>query len=245
MNTVRLHVLSSAYRTHSRKARIESVTLEGEAEMELMNKEDYIETLYQADAHLEQVKLAIRNSQMPEISIAPGYGRLLTLLVSMSGARRVLEIGALGGYSGLCLARGLPRDGKLISLEINPQFAEMAKHHLSQAGFGDIVEYRIGEALALLRELVAQQVTFDFVFIDADKVNYPNYLELAIQLASPGTIIVGDNTFMHGQTMDSGQQKASVQAMRKFNEGIASDPRLDSTILPAYDGLAIARVRGL
>lgn len=212
--------------------------------MEPMNKEDYIETLYEPDALLDQVKWMIRTRQMPEISIAPSYGRLLTLLVSMSGARRVLEIGALGGYSGICLARGLPRDGKLVSLELNPQFAEVAKLHLTQAGFGDIVEYRIGEALIHLRELVAQQASFDLVFIDADKVNYPNYLELALQLAIPGTIIVGDNTFMHGQTMDNRQQKASVQAMRRFNESLASDPRLDSTILPAYDGLAIARVKG-
>lgn len=211
--------------------------------MELKSKENYIETLYPLDFSLLQVKETIRQNNMPEISVAPGYGRLLTVLVKMSGATRVLEIGALGGYSGICLARGLTDEGKLVSLEINPQFAEVAKHNLLQAGFGEIVEYRIGEAMTHLQELIQRGATFDFVFIDADKVNYPHYLDMALQLARPGTIIVGDNTFMNGQTLDPEEQKASVQAMRTFNERIATDPRLDSTILPAYDGLAIARVK--
>ncbi len=211
--------------------------------MEPLSPESYIETLFVLDTQLEQVKDAIRLHRMPEISVAAGYGRLLTMLVKISGAKHVLEIGALGGYSGLCLARGLQADGKLTSLERNEQFALIAEHHLMQAGFGEQVEYRIGEALIHLRELVAMKARFDLVFIDADKVNYPNYLEMSLQLANPGTIIIGDNTFMHGKTMNPQENKAAVLAMREFNQRIATDPRLDSTLLPAYDGLAIARVK--
>lgn len=211
--------------------------------METITAESYMEGLYAEDPVLERVKEVIRTHNMPEISIAPGYGRLLTMLVTMIGAKKVLEIGALGGYSGICLARGLKAGGKLVSLELKQDFADVAKQNVADAGLGELVEYRIGEALVHLNELVAQGERFDFFFIDADKVNYPNYLELAIQLANPGAIIAGDNTLMRGKVIDASQTKASVQAMRSFNKLIAADPRLESTILPAYDGLALARVK--
>ncbi|MGQ7889430.1 O-methyltransferase [Paenibacillus sp. WC2504] len=211
--------------------------------METLTAESYMEGLYADDPVLERVKEVIRTNNMPEISIAPGYGRLLTMLVTMIGAKKVLEIGALGGYSGICLARGLQEGGKLISLELKQEFADVAKQNVADAGLGQFVEYRIGEALTHLNELLAQGERFDFFFIDADKVNYPNYLELAIQLANPGAIIAGDNTLMRGKVVDAGQTKASVKAMRSFNKLIAEDPRLESTILPAYDGLALARVK--
>lgn len=211
--------------------------------METTTAETYMEGLYEEDAVLERVKEVIRTHNMPEISIAPGYGRLLTMLVTMIGATKVLEIGALGGYSGICLARGLKEGGKLISLELKQDFADVAKQNLTGAGLGGLVEYRIGEALIHLNELLEQGERFDFFFIDADKVNYPNYLELAIKLANPGAIIAGDNTLMRGKVVDANQTKASVQAMRTFNQLIATDPRLESTILPAYDGLALARVK--
>jgi caffeoyl-CoA O-methyltransferase len=211
--------------------------------METITAESYMEGLYEEDAVLARVKEVIIVHNMPEISIAPGYGRLLTMLVTMIGAKRVLEIGALGGYSGICLARGLQEGGKLISLELKQDFADVAKQNVTDAGLGEFVEYRIGEALTHLNELLEQGERFDFFFIDADKVNYPNYLELAIQLANPGAIIAGDNTLMRGKVVDEKQTKASVQAMRTFNQRIATDARLESTILPAYDGLALARVK--
>ncbi|GGI45519.1 O-methyltransferase [Paenibacillus marchantiophytorum] len=211
--------------------------------MEIVTPESYSEGLYEEDAVLERVKAVIRNKNMPEISIAPGYGRLLTMLVSMIGAKKVLEIGALGGYSGICLARGLKEGGKLVSLELKQEFADVAKQNVDDAGLGHYVEYRIGEALVHLKSSLEQGERFDFFFIDADKVNYPNYLELAIQLANPGAVIAGDNTLMRGKVIDAAQTKASVQAIRKFNETIARDPRLESTVLPAYDGLALARVK--
>lgn len=206
--------------------------------------DQYVESLYAADEDLERATKGIRENGMPEISISPGYGRLLTLMVKMSGAKRVLEIGALGGYSGICLTRGLNADGKLTSLELKQEYANVAHKHLKAAGQGDKVEYRIGEALANLHNLGNEGQKFDFYFIDADKDNYPNYLEWAIKLANPGAIICGDNALMHGRTMDPSENSPSVVAMRKFNEQMASDPRLESTLLPAYDGLAIARVKG-
>lgn len=161
----------------------------------MQNQEEYSEQLYTEDELLLQVKAAIAAGGMPEVSIAPGYGRLLTMLVTLSRSANLLEIGALGGYSGICLCRGMTQEGRLTSLELKAEYAEMAQGHLQQAGFGDRVEYRIGPALDSLKLLEAQGNRYDFFFIDADKENYPNYLEYAIRLASPGAIIAGDNIF--------------------------------------------------
>lgn len=206
-------------------------------------QEAYIESLFPADPELEQVRESLKEHGVHDISVAPGYGRLLTLLVRASGARHIVEIGALGGYSGICLARGLPEDGKLISLELRQDFADLARSNLERAGLGGKVEYRVGEALAHLRQLEQEGVRFDFFFIDADKGNYVNYLELAIRLGNPGAIIAGDNTFLRGRTLDPEDNGNSARKIRRFNELIATHPRLESTILPAYDGLALARVK--
>jgi caffeoyl-CoA O-methyltransferase len=208
-----------------------------------MNSEQYVESLIQNDPILEKVKEGIRQEGMPEISIAPGYGQLLTLLVRMTRAKRILEIGALGGYSGICLARGLSEGGKLISLDLNAQFAAVAERHLVMAQLGHLVEYRIGDASASLQRLEDEGAKFDFVFIDADKGGYPHYLEKVITMATPGAVIIGDNTLMHGKSMDPNANSPSVVAMRQFNEQMTSDTRLEGMIIPAYDGLAIARVR--
>ncbi|MFD2613294.1 O-methyltransferase [Paenibacillus gansuensis] len=208
-----------------------------------LSPEDYVESVYKPDEELERTAQGIRDLGMPEISIAPGYGRLLTMLVKMTGSKRVLEIGALGGYSGICLARGLGEGGKLVSLELLQPYADAAQANLDAAGLGDKVEYRVGEALPSLEQLEKEGARFDFFFIDADKENYPNYLEWAIKLSNPGAVIAGDNVLLRGRTTDPGKQGPSVQAMRLFNERMAQDPRLDSTILPAYDGLALARVK--
>jgi len=205
--------------------------------------EQYMDSLFAEDEVLERVMEGTRNAEMPEISIAPGYGRLLTILVKTSRAQRILEIGALGGYSGICLARGLDDEGKLISLELKPEFAEVAKRHVTEAGFGHQVEYHIGDAMESLAKLEAEGQRFDFFFIDADKGNYLNYLEYAIRLANPGALIVGDNTLLRGRTTDLTRNGPAVQVVRQFNERIAQDPRLMSTMLPAYDGLAIAMVK--
>lgn len=208
-----------------------------------LTPEQYLEALFETDETLDRVKEGIRANNMPEISIAAGYGRLLTMLVRISGARDVLEIGALGGYSGICLARGLPQDGKLVSLELKQDYADLARKHVREAGFEGKVEYRIGEALDSLKALDAEGRRFDMFFIDADKGNYPNYLEWAIKLARPGALILGDNLLMRGKAMNSEEKGNAVTKMRQFTEAMARDPRLEGVLLPAYDGLAIARVR--
>lgn len=207
------------------------------------NQEEYSEQLYIEDELLLKVKQAIIDNHMPEVSIAPGYGRLLTMLVRMSRSASILEIGALGGYSGICLCRGLDSGGRLTSLELKAEYAELAQRHLHEAGFGEAVEYKLGPALDSLEQLAAEGRRFDFFFIDADKENYPNYLEYAIRLASPGAIIAGDNIFLRGRTLNPEKKGPAVQAIRRFNEMIASDERLMTTLLPAYDGLALAIVK--
>lgn len=129
--------------------------------MTQLSAEEYVESLLTRDEQLEQVKEGIRSRSMPEISIAPGYGKLLTLLVKMTGAQRILEIGALGGYSGICLTRGLGDQGKLISLELKQEYADVAQQHLNEAGLGDKVEYRVGEALHHLQQLADEGQKFD------------------------------------------------------------------------------------
>jgi caffeoyl-CoA O-methyltransferase len=203
----------------------------------------YIEALYKLDEELENVIRSIDQHDMPQISIAPGYGRLLTLLVKMAKPKRILEIGALGGYSGICLARGLEDDGALVSLELKNEFAEAARTNLKAVGLGNKVEYRIGDAKETLKRMIEEGEKYDFFFIDADKSGYPYYLEAAIALSRPGAVIVGDNTLQNGRVLNTEEQSTSVRAMREFNQRIAEDARLDSTILPAYDGLAVARVK--
>lgn len=209
----------------------------------MLTPEQYGDELYAKDEVLERVTKSILDSGLKDVSIAPGYGRLLTLLVKLAGAKKVLEIGALGGYSGICLARGLPAGGRLVSLELKEENAGLARRNLEGAGFGGLAEYRVGPALDSLHTLEARGERFDFFFIDADKENYPAYLEYTINLANPGALIAGDNILLRGRTLDENKNGPSVQAMRRFNEMIARDERLISTLLPAYDGLALAMVK--
>lgn len=205
--------------------------------------EQYIDNLYDQDVDLQRVLDSIQAHDMPQISVPAGYGRMLTILVKMSHAKRVLEIGALGGYSGICLARGLGDDGTLLSLELKSEYADVARANLQSAGLGDKVSYQIGDAKQSLQQLIEAGEQFDFFFIDADKGAYPFYLQSALQLAVPGAIIVADNILQRGRVKDEQVTSPSVQAIREFNRLLTSDPRLDSTILPAYDGIAIARVK--
>ncbi|MBB6636073.1 O-methyltransferase [Cohnella thailandensis] len=209
-----------------------------------MTPEAYFDSLYEQDAELAKIERTIRDHDMPEISVEPGYGRLLTLLVGATGARSLLEIGALGGYSGVCLARGLPEgEGRLTSLELKPDFAKLASANLAAAGFGDRSETIVGAAADSLAKLEAEGRRFDFFFIDADKENYPVYLEYAIRLANPRAVIAADNTLLRGRTLNPSKQGPAVVAIREFNRIIATDPRLTSAHLPSYDGLALAMVK--
>ncbi|WP_257349248.1 O-methyltransferase [Pseudalkalibacillus decolorationis] len=210
-----------------------------------MELEQYIQSVFigkdALDDHAKITK-AIEDRGMPTISVAPETGKLLTLLVKMTGAKKLLEIGALGGYSGICLLRGTGKAGHLTSLELVESYADAAREHVHQAGFNNQVSYKIGPALASLQALVSEKECYDFFFIDADKDNYVNYLDLCIQLANSGAIICGDNTLWDMQVLDSKFQDTNTKGIRSFNEAISSHPRLESILIPIGDGLTIARL---
>ena len=206
---------------------------------------EYIDSVfYQPNALLEEVLTSIEENGMRPISVSPSSGKLLTMLVSISGAKSVLEIGALGGYSGICLARGFGKEGKLISLELEESYAKLANSNLAKAGFGDQVSYMTGLALQSLEKLAADNNRFDFFFIDADKENYENYLEACLQLAEPGALIISDNVLAGGTVVDyTAEPRRNTEIMKKYNETVARDPRLESLLLPVGDGLTLSKVK--
>ncbi|EON71894.1 O-methyltransferase [Lysinibacillus sphaericus] len=205
----------------------------------------YIDSLfYNQDTLLEEVISSIEANEMPSISVSPSSGKLLTMLTSISGARNVLEIGALGGYSGICLARGFGSEGQLTSLELEEKYAKLAHNNLSKAGFGNQVLYLTGPALQSLEKLAEENKRFDFFFIDADKDNYENYLNYCIRLANSGALIVTDNVLANGSVADSKAiSKRYTETMKKFNEIVANHPQLESVIVPIGDGMTLSKVK--
>ena len=205
----------------------------------------YIDAVFtKQDALLEEVIASIEENGMPAISVSPSSGKLLTMLTTISGAENVLEIGALGGYSGICLARGLGSEGKLTSLELEERYATLASNNLTKAGFGNQVSYMTGAALQSLEKLVDENQRFDFFFIDADKENYENYLDYCIRLADSGAVIVTDNVLAGGSVVDQGAKpKRYTELMKTFNETVANHPQLESLLIPIGDGLTISRVK--
>lgn len=205
----------------------------------------YINSLFHhQDPVLEEVLSSIQENGMRNISVSPAAGKLLTMLVSISGAMNVLEIGALGGYSGICLAKGFENEGKLTSLELDENYAKLAYRNLEKAGFGEQVTYITGPAQQSLEKLVEEHKQFDFFFIDADKENYENYLELCIKLAVPNALIVMDNVLAGGSVADEeSPPKRYTEFMRKFNEIVAIHPQLESTLIPIGDGITVAKVK--
>lgn len=200
------------------------------------------------DAALDASIIANASGGLPAIDITASQGKLLQMLARLAGARRILEIGTLGGYSTIWLARALPADGRLITLEFDPSHAAVAKSNIERAGLAHIVDVRIGAALDWLAVIASQnEGPFDFFFIDADKVNNPNYLEWAISLSRKGSVIVVDNVVREGALGDAGSKDEAVIASRKVVAAIGSDPRLEGTVLQTvgtkgYDGFAVAIV---
>ena len=201
----------------------------------------------------DALEAALRDSdaaELPQIAITPLQGKFLQLLAQIQGARTILEIGTLGGYSTIWLARALPEDGRLISLEYNPKHAEVAARNLARAGLERIVEVRIGPALESLPKLADENPPpFDLVFIDADKVNNPNYVEWALRLTSAGSLIVVDNVVRGGRVADADSKAPDVLGSRAAVELIGSHPRLSGTAIQTvgskgHDGFALARVLG-
>ena len=176
---------------------------------------------------------------LPAISVKPDEGRFLQLLVRICGAAKAVEIGTLGGYSGIWIARGLPPGGKLVTLEKEPYHAEIAREHFKRAGVENQVEIRVGDAHKLLGE-ISGEGPVDFVFIDAEKPGYETYFEWAIEHVRMGGVIAAHNAFRSGSVLDEDATDESTQAIKAFNRRIAAEPRVMSTIYPAGDGTLIA-----
>lgn len=209
------------------------------------------DTLIPADPVLEAALTASTNAGLPAIAVAPNQGKWLMILAQAIGARSILEMGSLGGYSTIWLARALPADGRLVTLEADPKHAEVAQANIAHAGLADKVELRLGKALDMLPELAAEgHGPFDFIFIDADKGNYPGYLEWALKLSRPGTLIIGDNVVRDGAVIDAANTDPSIQGVRRMNEIIAAEPRLNATAIQTvgskgHDGFMMAIVTDL
>jgi predicted O-methyltransferase YrrM len=183
--------------------------------------------------------------KLPPIAVAPNQGKLLELLARIQGARRILEIGTLGGYSTIWLARALPSDGQLVTLELEPLHAEVARKNIDGAGLGPLVDIRVGPAATSLQDLIDQAADpFDFIFIDANKDGYPNYLELSLALSRPGTVIVADNVVRGGEVANTKSTDELVKGVREFLEMAAANDRIDATAVQTvgskgYDGFAL------
>jgi predicted O-methyltransferase YrrM len=209
----------------------------------------YIDDLFAPEDEVLTAALKeARKAGLPEIQVSAGQGKFVYLLAKVVGARRILEIGTLGGYSTIWLARALPEDGLLVTLEIEDKYAEVAGSNLARAGLLNKVEIVVGPALDTLPKVADRQAPFDFVFLDADKVNYPNYFPHIMRSVRQGALILADNVIRKGTVLDPKPDDPSAGAARAFNAMIASDPRLEAVVLQqvgikGHDGLAIARVR--
>lgn len=201
---------------------------------------DYITDLFAGhDAVLEFVRTNSAAQGLPPISISPEEGQFLTVLVRACGACRAVEIGTLGGYSGICIARGLARDGRLLTIEQSSHHAAVAQTHFAHAGVADAVSIEIGEAGQILPQ-IAHHSPLDFVFIDADKGGYPDYYEWAVNHVRAGGIIAAHNALRGGQVIGPPPADAGTRAIRALNRIAANDDRVTSTIFPAGDGMLVA-----
>lgn len=206
------------------------------------------EALLKPDGVLDAVIEASAAAGLPAIQVTANQGKLLHMLAGIQGARRILEIGTLGGYSTVWLARAMPQGGRLITLESDPKHAEVAKANIARAGLGERVELRMGRALETLPRIAAEGAgPFDLVFIDADKQSIPEYFTWALKLGRRGSVIVVDNVVRDGAVIDAGSTDAAVQGVRRLIDLIAREPRVTATVLQTvgskgYDGFLCATV---
>jgi predicted O-methyltransferase YrrM len=206
------------------------------------------DVLVQPDSALDAALEASTAAGLPAINVTPNLGKLLYLLARMQGAKNILEFGTLGGYSTIWLARALPAGGRLITLEADPKHAEIARANIARAGLGEVVEVRVGLALDLLPQVAADmRAPFDFVFIDADKSNNPEYFAHSLELCRLGSLIIVDNVIRDGAVVNEKSSDPSVQGVRRLNEMLRSEKRITATALQTvgskgYDGFAIALV---
>jgi predicted O-methyltransferase YrrM len=211
--------------------------------------DNYITDLFVPFDPVMQETLATSEAAgLPSISVAPNEGKLLMLLAQICGARNILEIGTLGGYSTIWLARGMASGGSLITLEASAKHADIARINIARAGLANIVEVRVGPAADTLPQLAAEgRRPFDLIFIDADKESYPEYLAWALKLARPGSLIIADNVIRDGKILDPADNDPRVQGARRFNQLLADESRVKATVIQTvgkkgHDGMAIAIV---
>ena len=203
-----------------------------------------------SDDVLEAALVASREAGLPPINVAPNQGKFLMLLARALGARWILEVGTLGGYSTIWLARALPSGGRVVTLEVDPGNADVARRNFDRAGLADVVDVRVGPAQDTLPALIAEnREPFDLIFIDADKQSYPEYLGWSLELSRAGTVIIADNVVRDGAVIDVATEDPNIQGIRRFNELLAAEPRVVATAIQTvgikgYDGFAIALVTG-
>jgi predicted O-methyltransferase YrrM len=208
----------------------------------------YADLLVKAGPALDAALQSSDDAGLPSINVSPNAGKLLFLLARLMGARRILELGTLGGYSTIWMARALPPDGRLITLEFETKHAEVARANIARAGLDHLIEIRMGRALDTLPKLAADgSGPFDLIFIDADKASYPDYFTWALKLSRRGTLIIADNVVRKGAVADPNTTDANVMGVRRMNELIAAEPRVTATAMQTvgvkgYDGLAFALV---
>lgn len=207
----------------------------------------FMDKLLPKNEQLNAVLQANKTASIPEIDVSPTQGKLLYLLAKMKGAATILEIGTLGGYSSICLAKALPREGKVVTLEINEEYAKVARQNIENAGYEEKIEVIVGNALETLPELKNEGRLFDFIFIDADKPNNPAYLKWAIQLAHSGAIIVADNVVRAGAITDENSEDERVRGVQQFMELLKEEPGIEATAIQTvgvkgYDGFVLAIV---
>ena len=209
----------------------------------------FTDHLVPADESLEGALKASDDGGLPAIAVAPNQGKLLMLMAQMRDSKNILEIGTLGGYSTIWLARALSADGHLITLEYEPHHARVAAENIKRAGFADQVELRVGAAIDILPILVDEGHVFDFIFIDANKDDYPAYLDWSIKLSHKGTAIVADNVVRNGEVANKNTSDIYVQGAQGLIKMLNEDPRIDATAIQTvgskgYDGFALAIVQG-
>lgn len=210
--------------------------------------EYFIDKLIPFDETMENVLQTNKNAGIPEIDVSPTQGKLLYLLAKIKGAQNILEIGTLGGYSSIWLARALPESGKVYTLEIEPTYAEVAKQNILKAGCSSKVEVVVGDALHSLPTIKNSGPLFDLIFIDADKPNNPQYLKWALELANSGALIIADNVVRNGEVIDDKSEDERVQGVRQFMDLLEHEPRIESTAIQTvgikgYDGFVLAIVK--
>jgi predicted O-methyltransferase YrrM len=208
------------------------------------------EMLVPPDKALDQALEASADSGLPEIAVAPNQGKFLMLLAHSIKARNILEIGTLGGYSTIWLARALPKGGRVVTLEAVARHAEVARANFKRAGLADVIDLRLGKALDTLPRLAAEKPDpFDFIFIDADKENIPEYFTWSLKLARPGSMIIVDNVIRDGEVVNARSKDPSVRGVRRFNEMLKNEKRVSATSIQTvgvkgYDGFTLALVEG-